>query len=146
MMTDIIAKCCRMKAGYVERDEHDNGDRIMLNFGHTVGHAIEAACGFTRFTHGEGVALGMLAAARLSELHAGLPEGTVEKIRAVLAEYRLPVKLTGVNPEVLIEFMGTDKKRSAGSINWVVLRQVGCAGTKREISCESVRQSLQVIL
>ena len=145
-MEDIIAKCCRMKADYVERDERDNGDRIQLNFGHTVGHAIEAAGGFTRFTHGEGVALGMLAAARLSELHAGLPEGTVGKIRAVLAEYRLPEKLTGVNPDVLIEFMGTDKKRSAGSINWVVLQRIGCAGTKREISYESVQQALQVIL
>lgn len=145
-MEGIIAKCCRMKAGYVERDEHDNGDRIMLNFGHTVGHAIEAAGGFQRFTHGEGVALGMLAAAKLSELHAELPEGTVEKIRAVLEKYQLPMRVTGMNPDVLIEFMGTDKKRAAGSINWVVLRQLGCAGTKREISYESVRQALQVIL
>ena len=145
-LEDIIAKCCRMKASFVERDEHDNGDRVMLNFGHTVGHAVEAAGGFTRFTHGEGVALGMLAAARLSELHAGLQKGTVEKIRIVLEKYQLPVRVTGISQDVLIEYMGTDKKRTAGSINWVVLKQLGCAGTKREISLETVRQALQVIL
>ena len=145
-MESIILKCCRLKAGYVERDERDNGDRMMLNFGHTVGHAVEAAGGFSRFTHGEGVALGMLAAAKLSEMYAGLPAGTVEKIREVLAEYGLPVSLSGVNAAKLIEYMGNDKKRTDGDINWVVLQKIGAAQSLRGISDESVRQALQVIL
>ena len=145
-LESIIAKCCRMKAEYVERDERDNGERIMLNFGHTIGHAIEAAGEFRRFTHGEGVGLGMLAAARLSELLAGLPAGAVDKMRAVLLDYRLPVSITGINPNELIEYMDNDKKRSAGCITWVVLQQPGRAGTLRGISEESVRQALQVII
>jgi len=145
-LEQIIAKCCRMKAGYVEQDEHDNGVRILLNFGHTAGHALEAAGGFKLFTHGEGVAMGMLVAARLSELHAGLPAGTVDRLRDVLADYHLPVGVSGISSDKLVEYMGNDKKREAGNIRWVVLGQVGRAETLQAIPAESVKQALQVIL
>ena len=145
-MSEIIAECCRMKAGVVERDEHDRGERALLNFGHTVGHAVEAAGGFHLYTHGEAVALGMLAAVRLSELQAGLPLGAAEKLRAVLTDYRLPVELPGVSPDRLLEYMGQDKKRENGQISWVLLPQAGRAESRRGISEESIRQALQVIL
>ena len=141
----IVARCCRMKADVVERDEQDTGERMLLNFGHTVGHAIEAAGAYERFTHGEGVALGMLAATRISELEGMLPGGSVEKVRSLLAVYGLPVRAQGLQPQQLIDFMGTDKKREAGKLRWVVLNSLGGAVMRSNIPLESVRESLQVI-
>ncbi len=145
-LESIIAQCCKMKAGVVERDEHDVGERMQLNFGHTAGHAIEAAGRFDRFTHGEGVALGMLVATRISEVEGLLPPGTVALVRSLLATYGLPVRAQGCKAEELIHYMGTDKKREAGKLRWVLLDSVGCAVIRNDISEKSVRESLQVIL
>lgn len=145
-MESVIAHSCRMKAAVVERDEYDTGERAMLNFGHTVGHAVEAVGHFQRHTHGEAVALGMLAATRLSELRAGLAIGATERVRSLLKAYRLPVELLGVSAEALLGFMSQDKKRSADKINWVLLKQLGQAESMRDISDETVKQALQVIL
>lgn len=145
-MERIIGRCCRMKASFVERDEQDVGDRILLNFGHTTGHAIEAAGAFERFTHGEGVALGMLVAASISENLGMVQAGTTDKVRSVLSVFGLPTKAKGLRPETLLGFMGTDKKREGGNLRWVLLKALGSAEVKCDVSVKSVRESLQVIL
>lgn len=146
ILTKLIATCCRLKAAVVERDERDAGERAFLNFGHTAGHAIETAGDYRRYTHGEAVALGMLVATRLSEMQAQLPAGAVEKLRGALERYGLPVAADGMAADKLLEFMRQDKKRSGGAIHWVLLPQIGRAESRRDISDESVRQALQVIL
>jgi 3-dehydroquinate synthase len=142
----VISRCCRMKAAIVERDEQDVGERMLLNFGHTAGHALEAAGCFERFTHGEGVALGMLVAARLSELEALIAPGGVEAVQSLLKLYDLPVKAQGCTAADALRHMGTDKKQEAGRLRWILLEQVGCATICSNISRESVLESLQVVL
>lgn len=145
-LAGIVAQCCRMKATVVERDEQDLGERMLLNFGHTAGHAIETAGEFSRFTHGEAVALGMLMAVRLSELETGLPTSAVESVRRLLVAYDLPVVASALAAPELIAHMGTDKKRVAGQLRWVLLDQLGQAVVRSGIATESIEKALQEIL
>lgn len=142
----IVARCCWRKAEVVERDENDTGERMLLNFGHTAGHAIEAAGRYERFTHGEGVALGMLVATRLSEREKTLPCGAAEELRSLLETYGLPVRATGLGTNELLRYMGTDKKREKGEIRWVLLDRPGHAYLRSGVSADFVKDSLQVIL
>lgn len=142
----IIAHCCRMKAAVVERDEQDLGERMLLNFGHTAGHAVEAAGDFKTYTHGEGVALGMLVAIRLSELEGMLAAGTVELVRDLLVVNKLPVQAAGLDLDELIRHMGTDKKREAGKLRWILLEEIGKAALRSGISEQSLKESLRVIM
>ena len=145
-LEQIIARCCSLKAAIVERDEQDIGERMLLNFGHTAGHALEAAGDFTRFTHGEGVALGMLVATRLSELAGLLSVGSIDEVRSLLAVYGLPVHAPGCRVNELLRFMGSDKKQAAGHLRWILLESFGRAVIRGDVSRESVQESLQVIL
>jgi 3-dehydroquinate synthase len=122
----VLERCVRIKTGVVSRDEKDSGERMVLNFGHTIGHAVEKATGFSSCTHGEAVAIGMAAAADIGE-HLGLTlPGTAGRIRAVLAEYHLPVS-SGLPADDLIEAIRSDKKRLAGRIWFVMLKTAGDA-------------------
>ena len=145
-LEQIVARCCSLKATIVERDEQDIGERMLLNFGHTAGHALEAAGDFTRFTHGEGVALGMLVATRLSEHSGLLSAGSVDEVRSLLRVYGLPVHATGCRANELLRLMGSDKKQAAGKLRWILLEKFGGAVIQDDISRESVLESLQVIL
>lgn len=145
-LSGIVAACCRMKAAVVERDEQDLGERMLLNFGHTAGHAIETAGEFRRFTHGEAVALGMLVAGRLSELVGQLPQGSINRIRRILADYGLQVAASGLDGPELIAHMETDKKRADGQLRWVLLEQIGRASLSSGIDRESVEKALHEIL
>ncbi len=122
----ILERCVRIKVNVVSRDEKDSGERMLLNFGHTVGHAIEKATNYQQYTHGEAVAIGMVAAAAIGE-RLGLTEpGTGDRIRALLADYRLPVH-ADLPAGVLCEAIRSDKKRLAGRIYFVLLRRIGDA-------------------
>jgi 3-dehydroquinate synthase len=145
-MAQIVAHCCRMKAAVVERDEQDLGERMLLNFGHTAGHAIEASGGFERFTHGEGVALGMIVATRLSELEGMVPIGTMVSVRELLIAYGLPTQAAGLNPADLIGFMGSDKKREGSQLRWILLKSLGRAKIQSRINILRVEEALQAIL
>lgn len=121
---DIIAECVKIKTDIVERDEFDTGERFVLNFGHTVGHAIEKLGNFTEYTHGQAVAAGMVIIIRNSE-KAGLTEqGTTEKIIKALNVYSLPTDVP-YGKEDLKEVMLRDKKRSANSITLVIAKNIG---------------------
>jgi shikimate kinase/3-dehydroquinate synthase len=115
-----IFACARVKLSVVARDERDDGPRQMLNLGHTVGHAIETATGYSRYRHGEAVGLGLLAALRLS----GADELRAE-IAALLHAHGLPTRLDGADVESVLAAAARDKKRRDGTVRFVLLENPG---------------------
>jgi 3-dehydroquinate synthase len=122
---ELVAGSIHYKAGVVERDERESGLRAVLNFGHTIGHAIEAATGFGRFSHGEAVGLGLHAALRLSGELAGLPEKDELAAHELLDGLGLPARLTGVRAQDVCGLIGRDKKAGQDGVQYVLLRRPG---------------------
>lgn len=138
-----VKKSCELKAKVVKADERDNkGVRAILNFGHTFGHAIEVACGYSRYRHGEGVAIGMVCAARLSLRKNLIKQGDFEKIEADIAVAGLPVEAKGTSPKQLIEFMKKDKKSSGGKMKFILLDKIGRAFVTGDVSESEIIASL----
>jgi 3-dehydroquinate synthase len=122
----IIERSIRIKGEIVAADALEGGRRQVLNFGHTVGHAVEAATTYGRYLHGEAVAIGMVAAARVSHALGICDAGTVDRIRGVLRALGLPTDLpVDVPPAALVTAMRADKKSSKGRIRFVAVEQVG---------------------
>jgi shikimate kinase/3-dehydroquinate synthase len=120
-LADVIFACARFKCEVVAADERDSGRRAMLNLGHTVGHAVEAAGGYSRYRHGEAVGLGLLAALDLSEAGALRAE-----VAAALRRHGLPVSLdAGIETPAVLEALGRDKKRTAAGVGFVLLSEPG---------------------
>jgi 3-dehydroquinate synthase len=110
----------------VEEDETEGGYRAVLNFGHTLGHAVESATEYREFLHGEAVAMGMVFAARLSQQRGLCSEATYERIRQLIKKVGLPVEVpAGVKGEHLALVMETDKKTAAGKIKFVCIEEIG---------------------
>lgn len=122
----VVAGSCRIKAAVVEADERESRLRMILNCGHTVGHALEAATGYRRFLHGEVVAIGLVAAGRLAQaLGLGWSEAEQRRLEALLSFFRLPVRIPGLALGDLLAIMALDKKSFDGRINWVLPTTVG---------------------
>jgi 3-dehydroquinate synthase len=123
----VIQRCCEIKAEVVGKDETESGLRAILNFGHTVGHALEAISHYGKYLHGEAIAIGQVAAARLSARLLGQPLGEVERIRALFHRAGLPtgVKLTRRQLADLVHAMQLDKKVSQGEVKFVLARRIG---------------------
>jgi 3-dehydroquinate synthase len=120
----IVRTSCRIKANVVERDERDEGIRAILNFGHTVGHALEAATGYRRFTHGEAVAMGMVTAARIS-CHMGLCSAEIpRRLERLIEGIGLPTELP-VKHESILEAIGYDKKIKESLTYFVLTKDFG---------------------
>ena len=126
----VLYTCCDIKRQVVLADERDTGLRMILNFGHTVGHAFELAGHYEDWTHGQAVAAGMVWAARLGELQGITPAGTQETIRGVLEKYALPTRIP-CPWETMVEAIGLDKKRAEGGISFVLLERMGWAEPKK---------------
>ena len=120
---EAIARCVRYKAGVVERDEKERGERRMLNLGHTVGHAIERCSGYA-IPHGHAVAAGMAVMARAAEKFGWTEDGVAARITACLTKHHLPTR-TDYSAEALAEAALADKKRSGESVTLVVPRSIG---------------------
>jgi 3-dehydroquinate synthase len=147
-LAEIIEKCVAIKARIVENDEFETkGERALLNFGHTIGHAIEGVTGYTTYLHGEAISLGMRAAAWLSVWEAGLPEAEARKIEATLVANHLPVTLKSEVDEVaILSALGNDKKVAAdGQNRWVLLKSLGKASGRWEIPPIAVKRALAVL-
>jgi 3-dehydroquinate synthase len=124
-LEQIISAACLIKKQLVESDERDGGVRRILNFGHTIGHAVEASSGYT-LSHGESVALGMVAAARLSERLHGLPAADASRIAALIRAVGLPGRLpVGMDPEQIRLRLALDKKQEGGTNHYVLLKKMG---------------------
>jgi len=133
-LSSVIRRCCVLKAGVVEADEHETakeGGRALLNLGHTFGHAIEQVTGYGHYLHGEAVAIGLAAAARLSHKLGYVDASVVARIEAVLVAHHLPVRLREPLPlSPLMAAMARDKKVRAGALRFVVLKPIGNAVTQ----------------
>jgi 3-dehydroquinate synthase len=126
-LTYVVGRSCEIKAIVVAKDEREQNLRAILNFGHTFGHAIEAATGYETYLHGEAVGLGMLIAANLSQ-RLGLIDPAIEdRIRAILAKSGLPTEAPRVGAGRVLELMQMDKKVLAGSVRLVLLEKLGRA-------------------
>jgi 3-dehydroquinate synthase len=141
----LIARNQQIKAQIVSEDEFEKlGLRALLNFGHTIGHAIENAAGYGCYLHGEAVSLGMSAALDLSVGKANLPIDQAQKVRAALSAFDLPIRLPAkVSSEELMSALGKDKKFEGGSIRFVLTRNLGSAFVSKEITEADVRQVIR---
>ncbi|HMP84364.1 MAG TPA: 3-dehydroquinate synthase [Verrucomicrobiota bacterium] len=126
-LSDIVASCCQIKADVVGKDETESGLRQILNFGHTIGHALEAISRYGKFLHGEAISIGQVAAARLSQTKLGLPSRDVERITRLLDSTGLPVwtRFDPAKRTQLFAAMRLDKKVSNGEIKFVLARRIG---------------------
>jgi 3-dehydroquinate synthase len=137
-----IRRCCELKAQVVAADEREAGERALLNFGHTFGHAIEGGTGYGSWLHGEAISAGMVMAAELSFLAGSIGKGDVGRVRALLARAGLPVKGPALSPERMLELMAVDKKAAKGKTRFVLLTRIGKAELRSGIDDKSVREAI----
>ena len=124
-LTHAVARSCEIKASIVGEDEREHGRRAILNFGHTFGHAIEAATGFERYLHGEAVALGMVMAADFSRELGLIDEAAKQRVDGLLRRAGLPTEAPKVGAARALELMQMDKKVLAGKVRLVLLERLG---------------------
>ena len=143
----IVRRNLEIKADIVTQDEFERHDlRALLNFGHTIGHAIEQAAGYGRFLHGEAISLGMVAAGRLSMRKAGLPESEWREMVAALAHFGLPTALSDELPtDAVLASLARDKKFEAGQIRFVLTPRLGYAvvSPPGQISRDDIREEVE---
>jgi 3-dehydroquinate synthetase len=140
----LIARNVAIKAAIVSRDEEERtGLRALLNFGHTVGHAIENVAGYGKFLHGEAVSLGMCAALEISQRKFGLSAAEAARVRAKLQAYSLPLVLpSGPGTDALLAAMRHDKKFSEGRIRYVVTPRLGEAFVAEDVTEDDIRAAI----
>jgi 3-dehydroquinate synthase len=141
---EIVARCCAIKADVVGQDETETGLRAILNFGHTIGHALEAVTHYKKYLHGEAISIGQVAAARLSCLQAGLTSAEARSMETLLEKAGLPVHLTLKKQQVesLIQAMSLDKKVSDGVVKFVLASRLGQVQWGCKVPMEQVREVL----
>ena len=134
-IAEAIARSCAHKAGVVARDEIEQGERALLNFGHTFGHAIEAEQGFGGCNHGEAVAVGMVLAARLSASLGRAPQADADRLVSLLRQLGLPTSLpAGLAADALLARMRLDKKAVSGQLRLILWRGIGQADIVGEVA------------
>jgi len=148
-LATVIHRCCAIKAGVVEADERElakEGGRALLNLGHTFGHAVEQVAGYGSYLHGEAVAIGLCAAARLSQSLGYIAAPEVARVDACVAAHQLPVRLRSpLAYEVLHQAMARDKKVRAGALRFVVLKSLGEAATQGDIAPALAEQAFRAV-
>lgn len=142
-MEDIIFDCVRLKAAVVERDEREQGERALLNFGHTLGHAIEKLHDFQTISHGEAVGIGMVMVCRAAERNGLTEPGTADRIVAVLRRYGLPTTHE-INIETILKAMRNDKKRTGDTFRLVIIQSIG-KGMVYSIADDAVKAFFGVV-
>lgn len=126
ILEEMVYQTCNIKKSFVERDPYEKGDRAMLNFGHTLGHAIEKYEKF-EMTHGECVALGCIAASFISWKHELLSKDEFYEIRDMFVPFGLPISIDDIVPEKVVELTHSDKKAADGVLKFILLKRVGKA-------------------
>jgi len=137
-----IERSCVNKAEVVGQDERETGERALLNFGHTFGHAIETGVGYGAWLHGEAVAAGMVLAARLSRRLGYLNDSDVTRIAALLLRAGLPVDAPELSVERYFELMSHDKKVEGGRLRFILLRRLGEAFLAADVPGSAVEETL----
>jgi 3-dehydroquinate synthase len=143
-LQDLIKRNVEIKAGLVSEDEQDRtGQRAVLNFGHTVGHAIERAGDYRQFFHGEAISIGMVAASRISARRAGLAQADVDAIKDLLERYSLPTSLPdGFDRDKIMNAITADKKFEKGQVRFVVSPAIGSAYLSSDVTLGDIEEAL----
>lgn len=144
VLVHLVSRSCRLKADVVEKDELEHtGLRAILNFGHTVAHAIENVAGYGAYLHGEAVAAGMIAEARLAVRIGWIDDSVADRIERLVTRLELPSKIEGCNLDRLIAAMKHDKKNKLGNIRFVLPRTIGTVELTDAPTDDDIRQVLQ---
>ncbi len=143
----LVRRNVEIKAAVVARDEHDrSGARAVLNFGHTVGHAIERAGDYERFLHGEAVSLGIAAACEVSVRKAALPESDRQRVLAALQKFQLPTKLPpDFRRDAILAAIGADKKFEGGQVRFVVTPRLGSAHVATDVTMQDIEAAVATL-
>jgi 3-dehydroquinate synthase len=144
-LPEVIAECCRIKAAVVSEDEREAGPRRVLNFGHTVGHALESLTGYRRFRHGEAVAYGMLAAARLSAERGLLAAGDEARLQDVIRRLgRLP-PVSDLRASRALDYISRDKKVVRGRLHFVLARGLGATEIVADVTAAELSAAMRSV-
>ena len=142
-LSDVIARSCEIKAEVVAQDETEQGLRAILNFGHTIGHALEAVTNYRRYKHGEAVAIGMVSAALIGEEVGVTPAAVTQEIRTLLQTAHLPVAFPGeIATEAILEAAQRDKKTEQGELRFVLARGIGEVAIGQRVPNEVIQSAL----
>jgi 3-dehydroquinate synthase len=144
-LTSLIARNAGIKASIVAQDELEIiGTRALLNFGHTIGHAIESVAGYGVLSHGESIAIGMMAALDLSVRLAGLPKSDFQRVQQVIQACGLPTSLPpALTSEALIAALQRDKKFDSGAIRFILTKNLGTAFISHQVTLQSLREAIE---
>ena len=143
-LTEMVMRSCTVKKLVVEKDPKEQGDRALLNFGHTIGHAIEKYRNF-EMLHGECIALGMVAAAHLSWKRNWLSREEYYEVRDMFVPFNLPISIDGIEPEEILRLTKSDKKMEGGHVKFVLLKKVGKAVIDRTVTDEEILEAIREI-
>jgi 3-dehydroquinate synthase len=140
----VIRRSCEIKADVVRRDEREGGIRAILNFGHTIGHALETATGYTAFLHGEAVAIGMYIEAEIARRMGLIPREEVLRIRHLISAYGLPSAIPrNMDLGLFFASMKLDKKAVSGSIRFILPDRIGSVTLHGSVPESAIREALE---
>ena len=145
LLKEMIIGSCLIKKDVVEKDPKEKGDRALLNFGHTIGHAIEKLMEF-KLLHGECVAIGMVAAAYISYKRALISKDELDGIIELINEYDLPTKVEGLNPEDIYSITKLDKKMQSNKIKFILLKNIGTAFIDTSVSKDEMLEAIGFVI
>jgi 3-dehydroquinate synthase len=146
LTTEIVARNAALKAAVVSEDEREGGRRMILNYGHTIGHAIEAACGYANILHGEAISAGMMAAAEIGRRIGVTPAAVGERQARIFARYGLPLRHAGIDADAVIEAIAHDKKVASKRVRWVLLEDIGRVVVRDDVPDALVREVVMEIV
>jgi len=141
----IVTESCKIKSKIVEQDEKEKGIRMVLNYGHTIGHAIETITKYSVYNHGEAVAIGMVAAARISKEMGMIDEATLERIKGLLEKLKLPISVDGLSAKKITNSLKVDKKIREGKIKFVLPKRIGKVEIRDDVPIQTVKRVLKDI-
>ena len=142
----IIARCCEIKAEVVSRDEKESGLRRILNFGHTIAHAIEEETHYRKYTHGEAVAIGMIGAAEISRARGMISTAEVERLQQLIDRLNMISRAEQLDIDQLYNATFRDKKTLDGKINWVLMNSIGSVSIVNDVSEQHVKAALRSLI
>ena len=147
VLETVVARCCRLKAGVVEKDEKERGLRAILNFGHTLGHALEALTDYKKYKHGEAVAIGMIGECRIAEEMGMLKKEARDRIEHLIGKAGLPGRIeVKLSVDSIIQILSLDKKVRAGKVRFVLPERIGRVVVRNDVPEDIVREVVSGLL
>jgi len=145
VLEELVLRSCTIKKNVVEKDPTEQGERALLNFGHTIGHAIEKSKNFT-LTHGECITLGMVAAAFISWKRGKIGMETYYEIRDMFVPFYLPISIDDIDAQEILKLTKSDKKAEAGTIKFILLNRIGQAVIDKTVTDEEILEALKEVI